>query len=216
MNRNYLVLLILLLSIGLNAQKLKTQKIIDISEKYLEEAVGKNLLKYFNKTENISFYKLPENRFGFEKTKKLQKNGSVRRKWTKIWVFWNFNFPEIEGVRSGLWIKLNKKLELEEPIKLDFITKFVWEKRPSDFISIDKAKLIGDKHLTKTEFGKENPKLKFDDKKNKYVYVIFNKITQEIDKHGEKKGNLEIIKIDTLTGKVIKITNGYYGKILIR
>ena len=103
-----------------------------------------------------------------------------------------------------------------EPIELDYIPKFVWKKRPSDFISVEKAKLIGDKHLTKTELGRENPKLKFDDKKSEFIYEIWNKKTQEIDLDEKKHGVLEIIKISALTGKVIEITNGYYGKILIR
>ena len=217
MNRNYSIfILLLLLSLGLNAQRLKTEEITDLSEKYLREAVGQDLLKYFKPTENISYYKLPANRFGFENTKKLKKNRRIRKNWTKIWVFWNFNFPEVSGVRSGLWVKINKKLELKEPIELDYIPKFVWKKRPSDFISVEKAKLIGDKHLTKTEFGRENPKLKFDDKRSEYIYEIWNKKTQEIDLDGKKHGVLEIIKISALTGKVIEITNGYYGKILIR
>ncbi len=217
MNRNYSpFILLLLFTLGLNAQQLRTEKIIDLSEKYLREAVGQDLLKYFEPTENISYYKLPANRFGFENTKKLKKNGRIRKNWTKIWVFWNFNYPEVNGVRSGLWIKLNKKLGLIEPIELDYIPKFVWKKRPSDFISVEKAKLIGDKHLTKTELGRENPKLKFDDKKSEFIYEIWNKKTQEIDLDEKKHGVLEIIKISALTGKVIEITNGYYGKILIR
>ena len=217
MNRNYsLFIFLLLLTLGLNAQRLRTEKIIDLSENYLREAVGQDLLNYFEPTENISYYKLPANKFGFENTKKLKKHGRIRKNWTKIWVFWNFNYSEVNGVRSGLWIKLNKKLELIEPIELDYIPKFVWEKRPSDFISVEKAKLIGDKHLTKTEFGRENPKLKFDNKKSEYIYEIWNKKTQEIDLDGKKHGVLEIIKISALTGKVIEITNGYYGKILIR
>ena len=208
MNRNYsLFIFLLLLTLGLNAQRLRTEKIIDLSENYLREAVGQDLLNYFEPTENISYYKLPANKFGFENTKKLKKHGRIRKNWTKIWVFWNFNYSEVNGVRSGLWIKLNKKLELIEPIELDYIPKFVWEKRPSDFISVEKAKLIGDKHLTKTEFGRENPKLKFDNKKSEYIYEIWNKKTQEIDLDGKKHGVLEIIKISALTGKVIEITN---------
>ncbi|WP_146035287.1 hypothetical protein [Formosa algae] len=195
---------------------MKTEEIIDLSAKYLREVVGEDLLKYFKPTENISYYKLPANRFGFENTKKLKKNRRIRKNWTKIWVFWNFNYPKVNGVRSGLWVKLNKQLELNEPIELDYIPKFVWEKRASDFISINKVKLIGDKNLTKTEFGRENPKLKFDDKKSEYIYEIWNKKTEEIDLDGKKHGVLEIIKISALTGKVIEITNGYYGKIIIR
>ncbi|PNW25685.1 hypothetical protein BKP44_19375 [Formosa algae] len=217
MNRNYSIFtFIFFLSVLVHAQRLKTEEIIDLSAKYLREVVGEDLLKYFKPTENISYYKLPANRFGFENTKKLKKNRRIRKNWTKIWVFWNFNYPKVNGVRSGLWVKLNKQLELNEPIELDYIPKFVWEKRASDFISINKVKLIGDKNLTKTEFGRENPKLKFDDKKSEYIYEIWNKKTEEIDLDGKKHGVLEIIKISALTGKVIEITNGYYGKIIIR
>ncbi|MEL7270906.1 MAG: hypothetical protein AAGL34_15135 [Bacteroidota bacterium] len=211
MNRNYLIfILIIFLTVGVNAQRLKTEEIIALSEEYLREAVGQDLFKYFKPYANISHYKFPSNRFSYESFRNLKKNRRIRKNWTKIWVFWNFNYPEVDGVRSGFWVKINKQLKLHEPIELDFIPRFVWERRTSDFITVDEAKLIGDRSLTKTEFGREEPTLEFDDKTSEYFYEIRNRKTQEIDMYGRKHGVLEIIEIDALTGKIIEITNGYY------
>lgn len=212
-----ITLIIILSCIIANAQRLKTNDIITLSKELLTESVGVDLIQYFDFSKpNGSFYKLEKNRFGYEPTKSFEPNRALRKNWAEIWVHWNFNFPEIDGVRSGLWVKLNKNLELIEPIELDFIPTFVWENKPSDFIPIEKAKEIGEKNLTKTEFGTEQPKLTFDSQLKQYVYEIWNKKTQEIDSDGKKHGVLEIIKISALSGKVIEITNGYYGKIIIR
>lgn len=218
MDKSYpIFILSLFLSLGIKAQRLKTDEIIDLSEKYLTESVGHELIQYFDLAEpNGSYYKLQENRFGYNPTKHFKPKSKLKKNWTEIWVHWNFNFPKIKGVQSGLWVKLNKKLKLLEPIKLNFIPSFVWENRDSDFISIEQASEIGNRNLTKTEYGKERPKLRFDDKLGKYVYEISNKKTQKIDSSGKKHGVLEIVKLDALNGKFIETNYGYYGKNLIR
>jgi len=215
MNRNNSTLiLILFLSIGLNAQRLKTQDIIDLSEKYLIEAVGQGLFEYFKPTENISYYKLPANRFGFENSKLLKKNRRIRKNWTSILVFWHFNYPEVDGIRSGVWVKINKQLELYEPIELDFIPKFVWEKRTCDFITIEEAIEIGKQNLTKTKFDRTKPKLSFDSKRKEYIYKIINKLTSEKDIYGKERGMTEILEINALTGKAYELKQGYHGIII--
>ena len=215
MNRNYSIFILLLfLSLGLNAQRLKTEEIKNLSEKYLREAVGQDLFQFFEPTENISYYKLPANRFGFENSKLLKRNRRIRKNWTSIFVFWHFNYPKVNGIRSGVWIKINKQLELYEPIEIDFIPKFVWEKRASDFITIEKATEIGNQNLTKTKFDRTKPKLSFDNKRNEYIYTIINKVTSEKDIYGKERGITEILEINALTGKPYELKQGYHGIII--
>ena len=215
MNRNYSIFILLLfLSLGLNAQRLKTEEIKDLSEKYLREAVGKDLFQYFEPTENISYYKLPANRFGFENSKLLKKNRRIRKNWTSILVFWHFNYPEVDGIRSGVWVKINKQLELYEPIEQNFIPKFVLEKRACDFITIEKVTEIGNHNLTKTKFDRTKPKLSFDNKRNEYIYTIINKVTSEKDIYGKERGMTEILEINALTGKPYELKQGYHGIII--
>jgi len=215
MNKSIVIFALLLFtSFGINAQRLKTEEIINLSEKYLLDAVGENLFQYCKPTDDISYYKLPANRFGFENSKLLKKNRRIRKNWTSIIVFWHFDYPKVDGVRSGVWVKINKQLELHEPIELDFIPEFVWKNNPSDFITKERAIEIGNGELTKTEFERTEPKLSYDNKRKKYIYTIINKLTNEKDIFGKEQGITEILEIDALTGKPYELKQGYHGIII--
>jgi hypothetical protein len=207
----------LLIFLNSKGQKLESNEVIKITENYLKEAVGERLIDYFNFSDpNGSFYKMQKSKNGYQPTKSLGRNKKIKRNYTEIWIHWNFNFPEIKGVNSGLWVKLDKDLKLLEPIELDFIPDFLWKNQKSDFIGFEKAKEIGSLKLTKPNFGTDEPQLKFDSKEKVYVYEIWNKVTESTEYDGKKHGKLEIIRINALTGQMLKNTSGYYGKILIR
>ncbi|PTX61926.1 hypothetical protein C8N46_10323 [Kordia periserrulae] len=208
-------IVIFLFTIEIHAQRLKTEDILDLSEKYLIESVGKDLFTYFKPTENISYYLLPANRLGYKKSKLLKKNHRIRKNWIGILVFWHFDYPKVEGVRSGVWVKISKQQKLYEPIELDFIPKFVWEKRDCDFITVQQAIEIGIKHLTQTKYGRELPTLSFDDKRKEYLYTIVNKLTSKKNRNGKESGMVEILEISALTGKVYELRHGYHG-VLVR
>lgn len=198
-------------------QKVKSNDAIRISEHYIKEAVGERLFSYFNfSSPNGSFYVMEKNRIGYTASKSLSPNKRIKKNFTEIWVHWNFNFPEIKGVRSGLWVKLDKDLKLLEPIELEYIPLFLWNNEPSNFIGIEKVKEIADTKITKPNYGTDAPVLNFDSKAKLYVYEIWNKITESIDDDGKKHGALEIMKIDALSGEVLEKASGYYGKFLIR
>lgn len=198
-------------------QKIKSNDAIQVSENYLREAVGERLITYFNFSKpNGSFYRIEKNRFGYQATKSLCPNKRIKRNFREIWVHWNFNFSELEGVNSGLWVKLDKELKLLESIELDFIPLFLWKNESTNFIGIEKAKEIARVNKTNPNFGTDEPKLMFYDKEKVYVYEIWNKITENVEYDGKKHGKLEILKVNALTGQLLEKTNGYYGKILIR
>lgn len=207
-----LTLIIVVNCIIVNAQKSKTNDIIALSKELLTESVGTDLIKYFDFSEpNGSFYNLKKNRFGHVPRKSFEPHKRLRKNWTEIWVHWYFNYPRIKGVHSGLWVKLNSRLELIEPIELDFIPSFVWDNKPSNFISIERATEIGNSKLTQTEFERTEPKLSYDNKKKKYIYTIQNKLTSEKDNNGKERGILEILEIDAVTGKPYELIKGYHG-----
>lgn len=196
---------------------MKTSEVIHVSENYLREVVGERLIVFFNFSDpNGSFYKLEKNKYGYQPTKSLSLNKKLNRNYTEIWVHWHFSFPEIKGVSSGLWVKLDKDLKLLEPLEFDFIPDFLWNNQTSDFIGIEKAKEIGSLKLTTPNYGTDEPQLKFDSKEKVYVYEIWNKVTEFTEYDGKKHGKLEIIRINALTGQMLDNASGYYGKILIR
>ncbi len=211
-----ILLLLLIVSLVVQAQKTKTNEIIDLSKKYLVQAVGDDLIKYFEHTEdNGSYYKLEPNRFGYQLTKTLFSNRKLKNKWSEVWVRYNFNFPEIIGVKYAVWIKINRNLGLVEDVKLNYIPDFVWQNNQSNFIGIEKAIEIGNENLTKTKLKRTKPELIFDKFKSKYVYKILNRLSQSLSNYGRETGEMEILIIDALNGQVIENNRSHYG-ILIR
>lgn len=215
--RTVLFLFIALNGFFVHAQQVKGKKLIALSEMYLKETVGDNLFQYFYFSEpNGTYYKREDSRRGFSRYGRIKANRKLKTDWTEAWLHWFFDYPEIPGVRSGLWVKIDKNLELMEPIGLEFIPSFLWNNEPSNFISTEQAMKIGEIHLTKTAFGRDEPKLTYDSKLNKYVYEIWNRKTQVVDPDGRKHGILEVARIDAVTAEILDITTGYYGKPIIR
>ncbi len=205
------ILIAIFISSTCFSQKIRTNDVIKLSEKLLIEKVGPELIKYFEIYDGVSNYKLTENRFGFVNSKLLKPNRKLKNKWTEIWIFYHFNYPETKGVRANIWIKLNKNLELIEPLEFDFIPKYVWENDKCNFIGLEKAEIICAHKFTKSEFIPTEPLLKFDYDLKKYIYTSLMKLTEQTDKFGRKLGETEIIKLDAITGDLIDVTKGYHG-----
>lgn len=215
--RKFLVMLIFFNSQVFYGQRIKTNDVIEISRNYIKDTVGNDLINFFNFLEpSGSYYKIKKKNKGYQPSKGFGRNQKIKKNVTEIWALWNFNFPEIRGINCGLWVKLDSNMKLIEPLDLDFIPAFLWKNEPSTFIGIEKAKEIGENIKTKTEFGTDEPKLMFDYREKIYIYEIWNKKTQIVDYDSKKHGVLEVIIIDATTGNVLKVTNGYYGKIIIR
>ena len=113
--------------------------------------VGQNLFKYFTISEG-SYYKYKTNNNN-ETTGKFLSKKVLRKKVTEIWVLYNFQSEELQNVASGLWIKLNEKLNLIEPLKIEFIPDFLKNNLPSNFITIENAEKIAIKSFKSSSYS---------------------------------------------------------------
>ena len=199
----------LIFPLSIFSQKIKTENIIKTTDSILTASVGQNLLKYFTISEG-SFYKYKTNN-NYETTGKFLSKRILRKKVTEIWVLYHFQSEELQNVASGFWIKLNEKLNLIEPLKIEFIPDFLKKNLPSNFITNENAEKIAVKSFKEKGFEISKPKLKFDEKKTKYIYYSINKITKSKNANGSDCGETEIIEIDALTGEVLSLGKGYYG-----
>jgi len=203
MLRCYLTLICLLVSFKtVISQRLKAEDVNTLSKQHLLKAVGPDLMTYFKSTNDISYYTLPKNRYGYEKSKLLKRNKRIRKKWTYIYIFWHFKYPEIEGIRSGFWVKFDKELKLIEPINLDFIPPFLWNKEPSNFISKKEATQIGNQHLSMYKLERSAPKLTFDRRRKKYIYTLTNRLPNSANSWGLEYSCLEILVLSAVSGEV--------------
>ncbi|NHM02847.1 hypothetical protein [Flavobacterium difficile] len=202
----------LIFPLSIFSQKIKTENIIKTTDSILTATIGENLFKYFTISEG-SFYKYKTNN-NYNTTGKFLSKRVLRKKVTEIWVLYHFQSEELQIVETGFWIKLNEKLNLIEPIKIDFIPDFLKNNSPSNFITIENAENIAIKSFKEKGFEISKPKLKFDEKKGKHIYYSINKVTKSKNAYGQDCGETEIIEIDAISGEVLSLIKGYYGLII--
>lgn len=194
------------------SQKIKTENIIKASNSILTLEVGQNLFKYFTVSEG-SYYKYRTNN-NHETTEKFLSKKGLHKNVTEIWILYHFECEELQNARSGLWVKLNEKLNLIEPLKIEFIPNFLKNNLPSNFITNENAEKIVEKSFKQKGFEISKPKLKFDEKKGKYIYFSINKVTKTKNANGKDCGETEIVEIDALNGELLSLEKGSYGIII--
>lgn len=195
-------------------QRTETNQAIEVSKKLLFDTTSEGIFKYFSfGYDNGSYYKCGDRqkKYGYIPTRTLLPDKRLKNGWTEIWVRYDFNYPEVKGLKSATWVKLTKDLHLVEPIQLDFIPTFIWENEGSNFISEQTAAEIASKQLKDTTLGRSAPSLFFDKNLKRYIYTITNNLTKSVGHNGKDIGMMEILKIDAETAVVIEKTTGAYG-----
>ena len=112
MKQTTLILILLLCSLNGYSKNVNTEKITRISDSILLSKTDEILFRYF-KISDGSFYRYLKN--NNTRTEKFLSKSKIKSdNITEIWVLYSFDFPEIEGVNNGVWIKLDKNLNLIE------------------------------------------------------------------------------------------------------
>ena len=206
-----LFIVILLFSLNGFAQRIKTSDVLKISDSIILSNSNPYLNQFF--TVNVGTYYSYKKRNRKTTGKFLFKN-RLKRNVIEIWINYSFLYQPSQNIRGGLWVKLNKNLELIEPISLDFIPKFLWNNDKSNFISIERAKEIATKHFEKSGIKIDEPELMFNEKSKSWVFLVINKLNEVQNIHNKPSGNTEVIKVDAVTGEIIEKFDGYYGLII--
>lgn len=206
------IIVCLIISLSMFSQKTKTENIIKTSDSILTASVGQNLFKYFKISEG-SYYKYKKNN-NHKTTGKFLSKRVLHKNVSEIWVLYHFENEQLQNVRSGLWIKLNEKLKLIEPLKIEFIPDFLKNNLPSNFMTNENVEKIAVKSFKEKGFEISKPILTFDEKKGKYIFYSTNKLTKYINANGKDCGEMEIIEIDALNGEVLRLEKSYYGMII--
>lgn len=127
----------------------------------------------------------------------------------EIWILYHFNYTKSDGIKSGIWIKLDSNLQLIEEPNLNSVPDFLIQNNPINFISKNAAKEMALKVFSKKGNITE-PKLEYIKKNEKYVYTVTNKTT---GLGNQKITEMEIVEIDVFTGKLLKRYDSYNGLI---
>ena len=113
-----------------------------------------------------------------------------------------------------MWLILDKDFHQTDTLNFDFIPQFVIDNTASQFISADTALMIAKKSYNQKGFEISIPELSYDEKSKQYTYTVTNKLTKVSNQASKDSGEMEIIKINALTGKIERVEKGYYGLII--
>jgi hypothetical protein len=138
--RKFILVGLLLLSLSTYSQSTKTKEAIISVDSILKSQIGDRLFQYFN-ISGGSYYSYADRR---EKqwTGKFLRRKLLPKSFVTLNFLYHFNYPDIKGVRGGLWLIIDKDFKLVDTLNFEFIPKFIVENKPSDFISVDSALTI--------------------------------------------------------------------------
>jgi len=207
-----LLLLLLFISLEASSQRIKTKKAITACDSILKSKVGDKVYPYFTISDG-SFYLYTNHRHG-KRTGKFLSRKKLPRSFETLSFLYHFNYPEIEGVRSGVWLTLDHNLSSIGNPDFAFIPKFITENRPSDFIPADSALIIAKTNFTTKGIEVKSPTLSYNEKLKRYEYSVENIVTRTKDNTGRDVGSLEVIRVNAFTAKIESIEKGSYGYII--
>jgi len=188
------------------AQSYPTDSVIRVAKSYLQEAVGDELISYFELHPG-SWYTYISNA-GKEKYVKFSKSKNTKGKFVQSKHIWfKLNHPKFQHNLSNsdkiITVHVDSNLNLMDTIQINKIPKFLLDNQLSEWISeedLDNIALNSFKRKPLQAFCKT---LYFDRDKNEYVFIIYNFI-ENLDGFS----NLEIIEIEPYSGKV---KNSYFS-----
>lgn|SRR5690606_5681533 len=205
-------LILFLFPVFIFGQRIETEKVLKVADSIILSHIGESerIFKYFSITTGHFKYKNGK----YNSSKHLLSRKKLKKSTYEIWVLYHFNYPEVEGVRGGTWVKLDKNLKLIEDIDLSFIPDFVWEKEPSNFITKQKALKIGIDNFENDGIQINEPILEFNKDYKKYTYSIGNVLTKSKNSIGKDTGEIEMIIIDAISGNFLERNDIVYGVII--
>ena len=178
----------------------------------LKSQVGDRLFQYFSISDG-SYYSYVDKRNKNWTGKFLSKN-RLPKSFVTLNFLYHFNYPEIEGVRSGTWLIVDRDFKQINTLNLGFIPYFLKDDKPSNFISFDSSLIIAKNNFTQKGLVITTPELSYNNKLKLYTYTICNELTRTLNQAGKDSGEMEVIEINAVTGKIERLEKSYYGVII--
>ena len=123
------------------AESIPTKRIVAITDSILISKVGEHLRPYFELSNEGSHYNYLSNSKKINSEHFLDKK-RIKKNFTEVWILYKFNYTKIEGMKSGIWVKLDANLLLMEEPNLNSVPDFLIQDLPSTFISKKQAKAL--------------------------------------------------------------------------
>ena len=193
----------------LYGQQYDTRFIIEKADNILKITLGDSLYKYFE-YDSDSYYEYTT-KSGKTKWRTLIKKKKTKGNFVSTDVRFNFLYPQIKEIRGNTQVKFDKHLNLIDSIYLDFIPKFLLENRKCNFINKSEALEIAKDSISKKGIYDLSVRLNFDVMRKTYVYVISNILSERLNLAGYKHGDIEVVEVNAVSGKIINSQIMRYG-----
>jgi hypothetical protein len=196
---------------SVSGQIYNTELIISKADSILRTTVGDSIYKYYQ-YDKLSCYEYKNSR-NKSNLKYLIKNKRTKGRFVDADVRFYFKYPVIKGICILTSVKLDSNLNLIKPIYLKQIPDFLWQGKPCDFISGEKALEIAKDSLKHKGIEPIKQYLDYDSKRERYVYMVFNVLTKQTDTRGHDSGEEELFIIDAITGKILAHWESWYEQL---
>lgn len=203
---------LLLLSLSTYSQSTKTKEAVITADNILKSKLGDRLFQYF-RISGGSYYSYADRR-GKQWTGKFLEKKRLPKSFVTLNFLYHFDYPDIKGVRGGLWLIVDKNFKLIDTLNFEFIPTFIVENKPSEFISVDSASAIVKLNSNPNSYKTSIPTLAYDNKLKQYIYTASHDLTVVLNDAGNDIGEFEVIEINATTGNLIKISKGYKGIVI--
>jgi hypothetical protein len=210
--RKLILVGLLLFSFSTYSQSAKTKEAVVIADSILKSQIGDRLFQYFSISDG-SYYSYADRR-GKQLTGKFLGKKRLPNSFLTLNFLYHFDYPEIKGIRGGLWLIVDKDFKLIATLNFEFIPKFIVENKPSDFISVDSALTIAKSNSKPNSYKTSIPTLAYDEKLKQYIYTASHDLTVALNAVGKDMGEFEVIEINATTGNIINISKGYKGIVI--
>jgi hypothetical protein len=197
-------------------QKYKTAFIIAKADSIINNYLGDSLFTYVKyDTKTYYEYKTISGKLHKETLNKIKKTKgtfvSVNMRW-----FLEIPYPDcpiLDTIRGMTFLMLDSNLKPTNKPNLEFIPDFYWSKSNCNFITRDKALTIAKGQILKRGIDPIEINIEYNFTEKKYLWIISNYLTKEKDFQNTACGEVELVRIDAISGKIMEHETTWYGPI---
>jgi hypothetical protein len=207
----FMLIAFMLSSIIVNAQTYKTKDILAKADSIMISKVGKDIFEKYYCLDSYSFFAYSK-RKGKVKYEYLFKSPLTKGNLKAADVRYSFCLDVYNLPCLNERVKFDGVLNWVEKFNPDYIPKYILKNKPCDFVSDSAALITGTKTFVRKGIKPISLRLDFNHTKKRYIWCLYNTITEGTDFMGKPYGEMEEIQIDAVTGEVLEYTpNMLYG-----
>jgi hypothetical protein len=205
--------LILFISTNSYGQQYYSADIIKKADSIMQATVGERIFKQYLHYDSSSYYEF-KNFSGKTKWKTLTAFKETKGKFKNISVRYLFCLNKYDIYCLSTSIEFDSSLNQKGKVSTYFIPEYVLDNTECNFITDTAALNIAKSKFTRQGIKPITAGLTYDHNRKLYIWTVDNTLTKKIDSFGKNYGEIQIVEIDALTGKVLNFwPDAIYGPV---